>query len=234
MALPSPKQTAVNTVSAANVAATFGSGTSSGNLLIAIIGTTRSTSPIFPSSVTDNQSQTWTLVDSSAQQTSTVVFGALAIYYMANSVSGVTTVTANGVSSSVTASMIILEYPLTGATPLDKHVIAAGATASAASGSTASLSQANELQVAYFLSLAASGSATLTSPSPSNDFLSETNTGGSMIIGISDALLASTTAVSASATVTALNPVWVCGTSTWKIPSNNSLSGFLSLMGCGN
>jgi hypothetical protein len=142
--------------------ATWPSATTAGNLLVAVVGVNQQN---VAGGVTITPPAGWTLVDAAANQGDNV---AVSMYMKAAaaSESGAVTFTLSSSRKSVVA---LSEWPVTLASPLDKHANAATTigSATATSGTTATTTAASELWIAGLVNQAGTGQ---TQSAPTNGF----------------------------------------------------------------
>lgn len=145
--------------------------------------------------------------------------GYLSIWYAFN-VTGATTPTISvNKSKSMTMEAVCFHYSgLTTTNPLDKTATATGSSNAPASGSTAALSQANEVVVGIFGS--ESGGATYTVGSGYGN-LKQVTANGNSEMAMQDKQVAATTAVSSAATLSA-STGWRASVLTFLIASSGT------------
>lgn len=237
MALPTPVQHSGVAGSGSSSIFTFSQAVTAGNMAALIIyAGAISVTPTTITSVIDNKGNNWTKIDGMSTAATSPSSGYL--YYLPNAVSGTTSVTVTlNQSPSLGWSMYMEEWAVTGASPLDKHAINAGTATggssfTTAAGPTATTSQNNELVIGWVGASSPALGASLTSPTPANDFNQASFNSGIQIVGFSDLLASSTGTFSSAYSGTySTQYQWVSGVATFKIqaaviPQNDDGGGY--------
>lgn len=201
-------------------AVTLPNSSTAGNCLIAAISVDTQT----VSSVTDNKGQTWTQAAALSLPTS----GHIYMYYVPNSLAGVTTITVTlGVLTTSAMCVVAAEYfGVNSATPLDQTSTNSQTTnvTAVTSGSTATTSQAIELLFGmHYTRQAASDAMT-----PGTGWTSITATGGNGDqMYAQDQIVTATGAYASTATAATAHQFFsAIGTFKMTIPANAALTNF--------
>lgn len=196
-------QTAAGGVSSGTSApATWGSNTTTGNLIAVVIAHAAGA----VSSISDSQSNTYVQINTQTVSSAYV----LDMWYAKNITGGTTpTVTAH-LASSIQANIIVREYSgLDTSAPLDQNTINNGIGGTASSGNTSTTTQANELLIGGLTSLA----GTITVGSGYGNLTSETFSGTTISGYMEDQIVSSTGAY--AATFGGPASIWICGIATF-------------------